>query len=62
MIRPGQIYKLKDADAGLLGKLARVQIIRVERGLVDYIMRGIESRCTVESMQEQINSGDLVLS
>ena len=62
MISPGQTYRVPSIDNGLFGRDDTVQIIRVERGIVDYIMRGIESRCTVESMQEQINSGDLVLT
>ncbi len=58
----GQVYRAAGTFEGVLSRDDTVQIIRVERGLVDYLMRGIESRITEKMLQSTIDRGDLVLA
>ena len=57
----GQVYRAVGTSEGVLSRDDTVQIIRVERGLVDYLMRGIESRITEKMLQSAIDRGDLHL-
>ena len=58
----GQVYRAVGTSEGVLSRDDTVQIIRVERGLVDYLMRGIESRITEKMLQSVIDRGALGLA